>query len=443
MLSAKHQTKYIQVIEWTLYFGLCGLSVFFMLGVLDNFFSGKTSFSQYEEPIKELPTVMLCFSKSDSGSTRYEYGSDFKIQYEVLYMNTFRNQSDFLKEGENSAILEDIVYLEKITSLYMGNCFKITAFLINENNKSPVRNIYLYFNESSNKEDFHSLEIFFTSEKNSYGVVGKWWLNGRVLRTLVEKGMYKEIDLKPKHYHYMSTDNKCSYESFYECISRFMTSNCSLISLPSLPICKIYKSDEEEQAMSDLATAIPQCPRMLCDTLEYSGEEIYYKKLENKTITVGFQYNIPSNSMTLYEEYFIYDVISMVGSVGGTLGMCIGFSFTGMISCLINLVRNGIVLINGKSVHQKLSKFKSQDGGTLNKTMKIEVSRIGEPFNNRMYQDNELLHMEKILKIEKYLEDQEKLQDWLNAKLEETLNATKCVCLSNSLDGYSNLTRRK
>ena len=81
MLSAKHQTKYIQVIEWTLYFGLCGLSVFFMYGVLEHFFSGKTSYSQYDEPITELPTIMLCFSKSDIGVTKYEYGYHFKIYY--------------------------------------------------------------------------------------------------------------------------------------------------------------------------------------------------------------------------------------------------------------------------------------------------------------------------------------------------------------------------
>ena len=85
MVGTTHQTKYIQVIEWTLYFGLCGLSVFFMYGVLEHFFSGKTSFSQYDEPIMELPTIMLCFSKSDSMKTEYEYGSDFKILYKIYY----------------------------------------------------------------------------------------------------------------------------------------------------------------------------------------------------------------------------------------------------------------------------------------------------------------------------------------------------------------------
>ena len=108
MVGTTHQTKYIQVIEWTLYFGLCGLSVFFMYGVLEQFYSGKTSFSQYDGPITELPTFMLCFSKSDSGVTEYEYGSDFKIKYEIIYKTD--NVGAFLKEGENSTIMDEFVY---------------------------------------------------------------------------------------------------------------------------------------------------------------------------------------------------------------------------------------------------------------------------------------------------------------------------------------------
>ena len=29
----------------------------------------------------------------------------------------------------------------------------------------------------------------------------------------------------------------------------------------------------------------------------------------------------------VHEEYLIYDVVAMVSSIGGTLGLCIGFSF--------------------------------------------------------------------------------------------------------------------
>ena len=36
-------------------------------------------------------------------------------------------------------------------------------------------------------------------------------------------------------------------------------------------------------------------------------------------------------------EYFIYDTLSMVGTVGGTLGLFVGFSFYNFISMIIDL----------------------------------------------------------------------------------------------------------
>ena len=41
----------------------------------------------------------------------------------------------------------------------------------------------------------------------------------------------------------------------------------------------------------------------------------------------------------LYEEYLIYDIIGMVGSVGGTLGLFTGFSFAYIVTLLINFAK--------------------------------------------------------------------------------------------------------
>ena len=60
-MGTTRQAKYIQVIEYSINFCLLGLSVYFMYGVLDKFLSGKTSISQSEESINELPTIMACF----------------------------------------------------------------------------------------------------------------------------------------------------------------------------------------------------------------------------------------------------------------------------------------------------------------------------------------------------------------------------------------------
>ena len=47
----------------------------------------------------------------------------------------------------------------------------------------------------------------------------------------------------------------------------------------------------------------------------------------------------PPEMVTMHDEYLIYDEVSMIGSIGGTLGMCIGFSFTNLMSCFLNFIQ--------------------------------------------------------------------------------------------------------
>ena len=350
--QATHQAKYFQVINYAFFFGLCGLSVYFMHGVLEKFFSGKTSFSQSEETINELPTITICFIKPNLIKPEYEYGLDFKIQYLIYEKHDISlqyNYSIFLKEGENLVPFGEILWLEKIITLNDGNCFKLTSVLTKKYIMKSYTFIRLYFNDSITEEDFPiSAEIFVTSEKNSYGVVLYEWKNGEIIHESVYKNMNKGINLKPVQYNYLTKTFKCSYESYYECMTRLIaaslngsSSQCGLFSLPSLPVCKINKTNvEEKEFLNALRINTDQCSIKLCATLEYSATQILNYGLIKTNITFQFAYNIPSNKTTLYEEYMIYDAINAIGSVGGTLGMCIGFSFYGLISSFINILQH-------------------------------------------------------------------------------------------------------
>ena len=46
--------------------------------------------------------------------------------------------------------------------------------------------------------------------------------------------------------------------------------------------------------------------------------------------------------MTVKEQYVIFDAVAMVGAIGGTLGMCIGFSFSDMVSSLLGWIEEVI-----------------------------------------------------------------------------------------------------
>ena len=209
------QVKYFKAIEWILFFVLCGISAVFMYGVLDKFFSGKTSFTQSESSIKELPTITLCFSNPDSRKTDYEYGSDFKIEYNI---KSNRQQSIILNEGENPELLGEIIYLENLTTLYMRKCYKLTPVLVNDYAMESIKRtrIFLYFNESITLEDLPSLRIYITSEINSDGVVLNQWVNGKVTKINIDKGMRKAIELKQTQHNFLTTNTKCGYESKFK-----------------------------------------------------------------------------------------------------------------------------------------------------------------------------------------------------------------------------------
>ena len=84
----------------------------------------------------------------------------------------------------------------------------------------------------------------------------------------------------------------------------------------------------------------------VCPTLQYTGkifyEEIFEKEYQSinyndEVYKIKFKYVFASpETVTVYEEYLIYDTIGMIGSIGGTLGMCIGFSFATTISTMLS-----------------------------------------------------------------------------------------------------------
>ena len=293
----------------------------------------------------------------------YEYGLDFKIQYSNYGKNDMLDQPGvhphniFLQYGENLAPFGEIVWFEKIISFLDGNCYKLKSMLTNKYMAKSYTFIQIYFNDSINEENFPvSAEIFVTSEKNSYGVVLYDWKNGEIIHESIYKSMSKGVNLKPVQHNYLTTNSKCSHESYYECIDRLIakslngsSSQCSLFSLPSLLVCKIDKTKEEKEEFLDgLRKNTDECSIKHCVTLEYLGTQVFNFKLTQKNITFEFSYKIPSNSTSLYEEYLIYDTINTIGSIGGTLGMCIGFSFSGLISSLINILQHVLFISNTK-----------------------------------------------------------------------------------------------
>ena len=73
-----------------------------------------------------------------------------------------------------------------------------------------------------------------------------------------------------------------------------------------------------------------------CQQLQYSGKIKKFPPQVNEDIEIAFRF--PLTKILNYEEYLIYDFNGMIGAVGGSLGMFLGFSFLDFVFSFIDFI---------------------------------------------------------------------------------------------------------
>ena len=71
------------------------------------------------------------------------------------------------------------------------------------------------------------------------------------------------------------------------------------------------------------------------DEIEYDNP---FKGFINATMITEFLVGSESNTKNVYEEILIVDDIGLVGSLGGSLGLFVGFSFFGYVTPVLDVV---------------------------------------------------------------------------------------------------------
>ena len=72
-----------------------------------------------------------------------------------------------------------------------------------------------------------------------------------------------------------------------------------------------------------------------CEIINYRGSIIQYKN-ENTSFDEAQFWIETGSSRTVGKELLVYDTNDMIGSIGGSLGLFLGFSFFGIISTIID-----------------------------------------------------------------------------------------------------------
>ena len=110
------------------------------------------------------------------------------------------------------------------------------------------------------------------------------------------------------------------------------------------------------------------CPKS-CSAIEYKGYVdfraengyVYKAKPNESYFSLTIQYKIPA-TVTHHEEYLVMDFYGMVGVVGGTLGLFVGFSFFDAINFVMTFFQK---------VYEQIIKRNSMDKIVPSKTTEV------------------------------------------------------------------------
>ena len=360
--------KVVKGIEWLVFIGLCISSIMFSHQVWKQYESYDSSYKISVGNASESPTLIICFSGVQSNmDMAFEYGKDFNLSYivdldlknvQILNegINIIETRGDFVN-GTNIEINYEV--LDPL--FHDGYCHKISSDLISS---SIWTGIKVNFDLTFPKEDLPEVYVIISSGNNSYGVITDEFYDGAVH---IEFGSFsKDTWMKFQPIKYVALDQRSSSKSkcqkgvyFYECfqakVLQEIGNNCpekcfpvSNKKFPTLPC----KTEEERKCAWNIIenstrdkSFLHKCPRS-CVSIEFKktykwiGNYVEeYLNVSNKNHAFWYWYKTVEDE-NLYTEYLIYDANGMVGSIGGALGLFIGFSFSNVISLVFNKLQN-------------------------------------------------------------------------------------------------------
>ena len=355
---------FITALEWVLLIGLCIVSGFFSSGVVEQYLSGKTSFTQYEEPITNHPAIVIRFSLKPSEVNF----SDINISYIASGLGLKRLEKN-LSLGKNFFLHPEGV--NKTTVVYLNSLVTLLKPAFRIINLTPLTytsrglagatiKVYHHLRNDDESKSWENDQILFTitSIKNSPGV-RRIWKDGKPLYFILRKNTNTRIEIEAEQYKFLEQKGECQQESFNECfVSELESSNdfkaCSNKCIPKVfsnmgqnfsnPFCQDKGFSRDGCARHIVKKLIKQSAcKKSCSRLQYLGQisenHPDTPNASDKSNYYRLEYKFANKNMYVSEEYFIYDIMNVIGSVGGTLGMFIGFSMTGFSSLIFSKLR--------------------------------------------------------------------------------------------------------
>ena len=320
------------------------------------------------------PTTVLCFSPFVKKSALQRFNISLLdlifIEHSTSYPNVtfteFNNEAfyrinvDFTMEYSNSETHTDLnigsnnietsegqqlsIVVEELLTLDYGICYKI--------NGQAIGSVAIKLHEDlvpPYGSDGTIPYIYITSEENAYGILDTTWINGDETKfpfhnLIPYSGAINIFNLKAIKSKFINESRSCSERNYFnQCFVKTILEadyNCSRPCLSlTLPYYDQYDYLPQCETWEDFACMVRKVQEVLedkvyemcptaCEVVEYSGKVLHTVYLD--VATFEWSYDI-SNRMVVNEEYVVYDFSGFISSVGGTIGLFIGFSFQDLI----------------------------------------------------------------------------------------------------------------
>ena len=335
----------IKCLEWIVHLFLFGLGIFFIIqgNVVQRFLKKRTDFSQYNEDIVERPTIVTFI---DPIPTNMKYGKDYHIEYQVLGSSKGKDGM-ILSKGENEVNTKKGKIVIDVEELYQGNVFKITPYQhCMDSNYHDIK--YVFHNTTYFDDDTVKVNIIFqlSTENGSISIAGHqpiYMNDGDPKIINLKLGEVALLKAYVEKTIYIDDTEKCRREPFNDILfSKFSQQVLQDCPKPCRP-----KRSYGKRLDSILAKTLEFCENneFCFDSIKI--EKIVERMIQKPCIKIQYRGNVQTPigmkdqarftyhfgnpaKMIVHEEYLVYDFVTMIGSIGGTLGLCIGFSFSGL-----------------------------------------------------------------------------------------------------------------
>ena len=350
MLQNKSKTIF-WLFRKLVYLAMFGLGVYFIYqgDVMQRFYRKRTNFATYEEDITELPSIVTWILAPNQ---YLKFAKDFRIVLTQGAPGSFQNTIN-LKYGKNivpnSNLAVDV--FDPLPNSSFAHRLQITPH--NFTVGMPLDHEFSFILEESAPKPYDMFTSSIYTTNGSLSCNSK--LNDGLAHGIgVRMGHSTKFIISAQKTIHLKEAKNCRLrpytEEFNEVFSQTIVEMCDVPcrhsqyvsmckglvlsnNIQNMPVCN---DGRETKCFDDVyAATLERINEQACTTLHFTGKQTALTPLslqdQNKAV-LQISFDPPQSKVV--EEYLIYDFVAMISSIGGTMSLCIGFSFDNFISTL-------------------------------------------------------------------------------------------------------------